>query len=255
MSVFDLEGKTAIVTGGAGGIGTEIAREYARAGAKVVLASRNQANLERLREELTGMGADALAIRTNVCDPSEVQNLVDETVRRFGSIDILVNNAGGALYFKPPEELSYEEWQQVIDLNLSAPFLCAKLVGAVMRKQMSGKIINIASVAGIKGAGGITHYASAKGGLINLSKSLASAWAEYNIHVNCIAPGLTKTPGIISKGLLPAEEDEDGNPLPSLTRPCDPVHVAYLAVFLASAASDHLTGETIPIRAMVGFDR
>ena len=84
---------------------------------------------------------------------------------------------------------------------------------------------------------------------------LASAWAKYGIHVNCIAPGLTRTPGIISKGMLPSEEDEDGVLLPALTRPCDPVHVAHLAVFLASAASDHITGETIPIRAMVGFDR
>lgn len=255
MSVFNLQGKTAIVTGGAGGIGIHIAREYARAGAHVVIASRNQANLNQVQLELTHMGAEALAIATNVCDPAEVQNLVDQTVDRFGTIDILVNNAGGAMFFKPPEDLSYEEWQQVIDLNLSAPFLCAKLAGEVMRKQMNGKIINISSVAGIKGAGGITHYGAAKGGLINLSKSLASAWAKYNIHVNCIAPGLTKTPGIINKGMLPSEEDEDGNPLPSLTKPSDPVHVAYLAVFLASAASDHLTGETIPIRAMVGFDR
>ena len=219
MSVFELTGKTAIVTGAAGGIGTEIAKEYARAGANVVLASRNQANLDQLQAELAGMDAQALAVATNVCDAQDVQHLVDETVRHFGAIDILVNNAGGALYFKPPEELSFEEWREVIDLNLSAPFLCAKLVGEVMRKQMSGKIINISSVAGIKGAGGITHYGAAKGGLIALSKSLASAWAKYNIHVNCIAPGLTKTPGIIAKGMLPPEEDEDGKPLPALTKP------------------------------------
>jgi 3-oxoacyl-[acyl-carrier protein] reductase len=255
VSIFRLDGKTAIVTGGAGGIGTQIAKEYARAGAQVVLASRNRTNLEALRKELAGMGANALAVAANVCDQAEVQRLVETTVNTFGAIDILVNNAGGALYFKPPEELSYEEWQEVIDLNLSAPFLCAKLVGAVMREQMNGKIINVSSVADIKGAGGITHYGAAKGGLISLSKSLASAWAKYNIHVNCIAPGLTKTPGIISKGLLPSELDAEGNPLPLLTKPAEPVHVAHLAVYLASAASDHLTGETIPIRAMVGFDR
>ena len=255
MSVFELQGKIAIVTGAAGGIGVEIAKEYARAGASVVLASRNQSNLDEVQQELTDMGAQAMAIATNVCDQQEVQSLIDATVNRFGGLDILVNNAGGALYFKPPEELSLEEWHEVIDLNLSAPFLCAKLAGEVMREQGAGKIINISSVAGIKGAGGISHYGAAKGGLISLSKSLASAWAKYNIHVNCIAPGLTKTPGIINKGMLPSEVDRDGNPLPSLTKPCDPVHVAYLAVYLASAASDHLTGEIIPMRAMVGFDR
>jgi 3-oxoacyl-[acyl-carrier protein] reductase len=255
MSEFSLEGKTAVVTGAAGGIGSEIVREYAKAGANVVLAGRNKDNLRRLEKEINDGGASALAVATDVCDPAEVANLVNLTVTTYGTIDILVNNAGGARFFKPPETLSFEEWREVIDLNLSAPFLCAKLIGEIMREQMSGKIINISSVAGIKGAGAISHYSAAKGGLISLSKSLASAWSKYNIHVNCIAPGLTKTPGIIDKGMLPSETDEKGNLLPRLNRPSDPVHTAYLAVFLASAASDHLTGETIPIRAMVGFDR
>jgi 3-oxoacyl-[acyl-carrier protein] reductase len=124
-----------------------------------------------------------------------------------------------------------------------------------MMQQKGGKIINIASVAGIKNSPSFPHYGAAKAGVINLTRTLASGWGQHNIHVNCIAPGLTATEGIKSLGWLPPDKDKDGNPVPPLQLPHGPEHVANLAVFLASEASDHLTGELIPIRALLEFDR
>jgi len=255
VSEFELKDKIAIVTGGAGGIGTRIALEYAKSGAHVVVASRNQERLEKVATEIKALGRESLVIATDVCVPEQVDNMVKQTVDRFGHIDILVNNAGGALHFKKPEVLSPDEWNAGIALNLTSVFLCSAAVGKVMIQQKSGKIINISSVAGLKSSAGFVHYGAAKAGVINLTKSLADGWGQYNIHVNCIVPGLTATEGITSLGMLPADKNEDGTPVPPLLFPHNPEHVASLAVFLASAASDHITGECIPIRALVSFDR
>jgi gluconate 5-dehydrogenase len=255
VSEFELKDKIAIVTGGAGGIGTRIALEYAKSGAHVVVASRNQEKLEKVATKIKALGRESLAIATDVCVPEQVDNMVKQTVDRFGHIDILVNNAGGALHFKKPEVLSPDEWNAGIALNLTSVFLCSTAVGKVMIQQKSGKIINVSSVAGLKSSAGFVHYGAAKAGVINLTKSLAEGWGQYNIHVNCIVPGLTATEGITSLGMLPADKNEDGTPVPPLLFPHNPEHVASLAVFLASAASDHITGECIPIRALVSFDR
>ena len=255
MSKFDLTDKVAIVTGGAGGIGSSIALEYSKAGAKVVVSSRKKENLDKIVAEIEALGGEALSIATDVCDADQVDNMVKQTVDTFGRLDILVNNAGGALHLKKALELSPEEWTAGITLNLTSPYLCGVAAARVMIPQKSGKIINISSVAGLKPVPGFPHYGASKAGLINLTYSLAADWAEHNIHVNCIAPGLTATPGIIKWGILPPDKREDGTPVPPLKHPHDPVHVANLAVFLASEASDHITGELIPIRAEVAFDR
>ncbi|HEY90769.1 MAG TPA: SDR family oxidoreductase [Dehalococcoidia bacterium] len=250
-----LEDKIAIVTGGGGGIGTCIAREFARAGAHVVVASRNRERLEEIAAEIKALNRESLAITTDITVPEQVETMVKQTLDTFGRIDILVNNAGGALHFKKPEELSFDEWNAGIALNLTGTFICSSIAGKVMIQQKGGKIINIASVAGIKPSAMFVHYGAAKAAVMNLTQSLASAWGQYNIHVNCIVPGLTATEGIRRFGMLPPDKNEDGTQIPPLLFPHDPEHVANLAVFLASAASDHITGECIPIRALVSFDR
>lgn len=250
---FQLKDKIAIVTGGAGGIGSRIAREYAKAGAHVVVASRNQENLDKVAVEIRALGRESLAIATDVTIPEQVDNMVKQTLNKFGHLDIMVNNAGGALFIKPPEVLSLDEWNAGIALNLTSVFLCSVAAAKVMMAQKSGKIINISSVAGIKDSPNFIHYGAAKAGVINLTKSLAASWGQHNINVNCIAPGLTATEGVAD--WLPPDKKEDGTPVPALQFPADPEHVAHLAIFLASAASERITGELIPIRALVGFDR
>ena len=179
--------------------------------------------------------------------------MVKQTVDRFGQLDIMVNNAGGALFIKPPEKLSPDEWNAGIALNLSSVFLCSVAAGKVMMAQKSGKIINIASVAGIKDSASFVHYGAAKAAVINLTKSLASCWGQYNININCIAPGLTATEGVAA--WLPPDKRDDGTLVPPLQLPPDPEHVAHLAVFLASEASERISGELIPIRTLDGSDR
>ena len=255
MSGLELRDKIAIVTGGAGGIGTCIALEYAKAGANVVVASRNQKNLDKVTAEIKALGRESLAVATDVCIPEQVNNMVKQTVDRFGRIDILVNNAGGALSIKKVEELSFDEWNATIALNLTGTFLCSIAAGKVMIKQKGGKIINISSVAGVKGSPSMAHYGAAKAGVINLTVCLASEWAQHNINVNCIAPGLTATEGIRRWGVLPSNKNEDGTLVPRLLFPHDPQNVADLAVFLASSASDHISGELMVIRGLVALDR
>lgn len=254
MSRFDLQDKIAIVTGGSGGgIGTNSAMAYAKAGAHVVVASRTKERLERVADEIRSLGRRSLAIVTDICIPEQVDNMVKETVEEFGRIDILLNNAGGGgLSLRNPEDTPLEEWNAVIALNLTGTFLCSVAAGKVMIEQKKGKIINVSSGAGTGGAAIMAHYAAAKAGVINLTRSLASAWAQHNINVNCIVPGLIVTEGTKNMGMVPAETEADGTPVPLLQYPPNPENVADLAVFLGSAASDRITGDLIPIAAIGG---
>ncbi len=238
MTRFDLKDKVAIVTGGTGGIGTSISKMFSEAGARIVVA------------DLKVNGGESLAIATDVTIPEQVDNMVQQTMDMFGRIDILVNNAGGAVALGKPEELSPANWNATIALNLTGTFLCSVAAGRAMIGQKSGKIINISSVVGIKGGSDWAPYGAAKAGVINLTLSLATAWAAHNVNVNCIAPGVVATPDMKSAGSIHPREKPDGTLIPSLLYPCDPENVADLALFLASSASDHLTGECIPIRGM-----
>ena len=243
-----LAGRVAIVTGGAGGIGSRIARAYTSAGAHVVIASRSQVKLDELASELSSNGPGALAIAADVTVPDDVTNLVDSTVAAFGRLDILVNNAGGAMFVKPPLDLKPDEWNAAIALNLTSVFLCSQAAARIMMDLGGGRIINVSSVAGIRMSPGFIHYGAAKAGVINLTKSLASCWGPNDINVNCIAPGLTATEGVAD--WLPPKTGKDGSPVPSLQFPPDPEHVADLAVFLASDGSARISGELFPIRAL-----
>ena len=241
----NLKDKVAIVTGGAGGIGSRIAKTYAGAGAKVVIASRSQGKLDKVAGEIDG---DVLALATDVTVPEQVDNMVAKTIDEFGGIDILVNNAGGAMFIKSPNDLEPNEWDAAIALNLSSVFLCSRAVSNNMMERGSGRIINISSVAGMRLSPSFVHYGAAKAGVINLTKGLAMSWAPNNINVNCIAPGLTATEGVAS--WLPEKTKEDGTSVPPLLYPPDPEHVADLALFLASELSAHISGELFPIRSL-----
>ena len=241
----NLKDKVAIVTGGAGGIGSRIAKTYAGAGAKVVIASRSQGKLDKVAGEIDG---EVLALATDVTVPEQVDNMVAKTIDEFGGIDILVNNAGGAMFIKSPNDLEPNEWDAAIALNLSSVFLCSRAVSNNMMERGSGRIINISSVAGMRLSPSFVHYGAAKAGVINLTKGLAMSWAPNNINVNCIAPGLTATEGVAN--WLPEKTKEDGTSVPPLLYPPDPEHVADLALFLASELSAHISGELFPIRSL-----
>ncbi|HJN51491.1 MAG: SDR family oxidoreductase [Pseudomonadales bacterium] len=249
MSENRLADKVAIVTGGGSGIGECIANEYAKEGANVVVASRNQENLKTVAADIKELGRESLAVATDVCVPEQVDNMVKQTMDKFGRIDILVNNAGAAITFKRVEELTLDEWNATVALNLTAPYMCSVAAGRVMIEQASGKIINVSSAAGLRGVSFMAHYSAAKRGLISLTESLASGWAKHNITVNCICPGLITTEVEIERGSIPPTTRKDGTPVPPLLYPPAPQNVADLALFLASSAADHITGELLPIRA------
>ena len=249
-----LDKKVALITGGSRGIGKSIALTYAEAGANVVIASRTQKYIDRVSEKIKELGRESLAIATDVCIPEQVDNMVKQTVDHFGRLDIMINNAGQGISTEP-QEISYKEWNDIIALNLTGVFLGCIAAGKVMIDQKQGKIINIASTAGVKGSPGMLHYSVAKAGVIMLTNNLAASWAEHNININCIAPGLTATERVIKWGILPPDKKEDGTPVPRLLRPPVPKNIADLALFLASSASDHITGELLIVRGHFPWDR
>ena len=243
---FDLHGKVAIVTGGNGGIGLGMARGLANAGARVTVAARNKEKSDSAVRELQALGADAIAIAVDVTDESSVQSLVRETVARWGRLDILVNNAGINIR-KPAHELALDEWRTVLDTNLTSTFLCVRSAYPEMKRAGGGKIINIGSMMSIFGASFAPVYGASKGGVVQLTKSLAVAWAKDHIQVNAVLPGWIDTdltrrgrkdiPGLEERVLARTPAGRWGT-----IDDC-----GGIAVFLASRASDFLTGTAIPL--------
>lgn len=252
MSRFELKDKVAIITGGGTGIGESIAREFTKVGARaVVLASRNQENLDRVAAEIKAAGGEALAVATDVRVPEQVENMVKQTVDRFGRLDIMVNNAGASFPVKA-EELSPNGWNAIIGINLNGVFLCSTAAARAMIPQKSGKIINISSMAGVSGSPMMVHYGAAKAGVINMTRSLSVEWAEHNINVNCIAPGMIETEGVRAQQILTAEAAGDGTDRPPLRLPGKVEDIANLVIFLASEEADHITGETFNCKGATG---
>jgi 2-deoxy-D-gluconate 3-dehydrogenase len=244
--VFDLSGKVAVVTGGNGGIGLGMARGLAQAGAGVVVAARNAAKSDAAVEDLKGRGATALAITVDVTQSAEVARMVEQTVATFGRLDILVNNAGTNIRH-PLHELDETDWHTVIDTNLSSAFLCCKAVYPVMKRQGAGKIINIGSMMSIFGASYAPAYAASKGGIVQLTKSIASSWARDNIQANAVLPGwidtdLTRR----AREVIPTLHDNVLRRTPA-GRWGTLDDMSGIAVFLASPASDFVTGAAIPV--------
>lgn len=245
-SSFNLTGKVAIVTGGNGGIGLGMARGLARAGASVVIAGRNQAKSESAAREIEALGAKALAVAVDVTDKNAVAGMVEATMKAFGRLDILINNAGINIR-NPAHTLSLDDWQAVIDTNLTSAFLCAQAAYPAMKKAGGGKVINIGSMMSIFGAGFAPAYAASKGGIVQFTKAIASSWAVDNIQANAILPGWIDT-DLTRKAReqLPALNENVLNRTPA-KRWGTIDDLAGAAVFLASPASDFVTGTAIPV--------
>jgi len=190
--MFDLRNKVAIVTGGNGGIGYGMALGLATAGARIVIAARNAAKSAAAVDLLKSGGADALAIEVDVTNEGSVTRLFEQTQSRCGRVDILINNAGINIR-KPVQELAFEEWQKVVSTNLDSAFLCCRAAHPHMKSTGGGKIINIGSMLSIFGAGFAPAYGASKGGIVQLTKSLAAGWAPDNIQVNAVLPGWVNT--------------------------------------------------------------
>ena len=245
--LFSLKGKTAIVTGGGRGLGEQIAIAFAEAGANVVVCSRKVENCIEVSEKLKQLGVESLALKCDVTNPEDVKQVVETTLEKFGSIDILVNNSG-ATWGAPVEEMPLEAFQKVINVNLVGTFLMSQTVGKIMIEQKAGKIINIASAAGLRGSNpevmNTIGYNTSKAGVINFTRDLAAKWGKHNIHVNALAPGFFPTK--MSKVLLEKYGDKilDGTPLGRYGTDKD---IKGVALFLAAPASDFVTGEVIVV--------
>ncbi|HET9148654.1 MAG TPA: glucose 1-dehydrogenase [Acetobacteraceae bacterium] len=246
MGLFDLGGRVAIVTGGNGGIGLGMAEGLARAGAAVLITGRNEAKNAEAARRLTESGAPAVALAADLTDEAACAALIEEAVRRFGRLDILVNNAGMNIR-KQPHDFTLAEWNLVLQTNLTSAFLCAQAAYPAMRDAGGGKIVNIGSMMSIFGASFAAAYGASKGGMVQMTKSLATAWAADNIQVNAILPGwietdLTRRARNEVRGLN--ERVLERSPVGRWGRPED---LAGIAVFLASPASDFITGTAIPV--------
>jgi 2-dehydro-3-deoxy-D-gluconate 5-dehydrogenase len=244
--VFDLKDKVAVVTGGNGGIGLGMARGLAAAGARVVVAARDQAKSRAAVAELNRLGPTALALAVDVSDEASVTALVAAITERCGRIDILVNNAGINIR-KPAQELSLGEWHRVLDTNLTSAFLCARAVYPAMKAAGGGKVINVGSMMSIFGASFAPAYGASKGGIVQLTKSLATAWARDNIQVNAVLPGWIDTD-------LTRRARQEVSGLHENVLRRTPAgrwgaidDLAGVAVFLASPASDFITGTAVPV--------
>ncbi len=243
MNPFDLKGKAALVTGGNGGIGLGIAKGLAQAGADVAIAGRNQA---KNAAALKTLGGKAIALTVDVNDGAQVKRMVADTVKAFGGLDILVANAGINIR-KPPQDYNAEEWRQVIDTNLNSVFVCCQAAYPEMKRRGGGKIVTIGSMTSIFGLALGSAYASTKGAVVQLSKSLAIAWAKDNIQVNSILPGWIDTDLTRSaRQQIPALNERilQGTPAGRWGEPAD---LAGTAVFFCGRGSDFVTGTALPV--------
>lgn len=244
--LFDLTGRVAIITGGSVGLGRQMAEGLAEMGANLVLCARKKERCEQAAKELQNLGVETLALGCDVKDPASIRSVVDVAVSKFGRIDVLINNAGTS-WGAPVEEMRLEHWNKVIETNLTGTFLFAQAAGKFMVNQRRGKIINIASVAGIRGAPpefqAIGYHAS-KGGVIAFTKDLACKWGIHNIQVNAIAPGWFPTN--MSAVVIEKNKETFLRKIP-LGRFGNKDDLKGAAVFLASDASNYVTGHVLVV--------
>lgn len=245
--LFDLKGKVAIITGGGGGLGTQMATALADAGCTVILCSRKIENGEAAVAELQKNGANAKAYACDVTNLEQVNALVNNVIKEFGRIDILINNSG-TTWGETVEDMPLHAWEKVMNVNVTGTFLMSQAVGKQMIEQKKGKIINIASVAGLKAEPpevlNAIGYSTSKGAVVHFTKDLARKWAQHNITVNAIAPGFF--PSKMTKVVLERRGDaiKEKNPMKRIGGEHD---LKGVALMLASAASDFITGQIIAV--------
>ncbi|WP_180956645.1 SDR family NAD(P)-dependent oxidoreductase [Bacillus canaveralius] len=240
-----VEGRVSIVTGAAMGLGREIAIELAKAGSRIIVADIEKEKGHAFVEELSRLGKEAFYVNVDVGNEESVKEMVERSLNHYGQVDILVNSAG-VTQGKPMEEISVDDWDFVLDINLRGPFLCTKYLLPCMKEQRYGRIINISSIAAMMGGGfvGTSHYASSKAGIIGLTIASAKETASYGITVNAIAPGPCRTR--LSSSWLAEHEDEMARtiPIPKVGEPAD---IANAVLFFASEKSNYITGQTLAV--------
>jgi 2-dehydro-3-deoxy-D-gluconate 5-dehydrogenase len=243
MNLFDLKGKAALVTGGNGGIGLGMARGLAGSGATVAIAGRDKT---KNAQALKALGAKTISLEADLRDEKSCRAMVEQAAERLGRLDILINNAGTNIR-KPPQDYSLEEWKLVLDTNLTSAFVAAQAAYPHMKRAGAGKIVNIGSMMSIFGAAFVAPYGASKGGIVQLTRALACAWARDRIQVNAVLPGWIDT-ALTQR----ARQDVAGLNERVLTRtPAgrwgEPEDLAGIAIFLSSKASDFITGTAIPV--------
>jgi len=245
--LFDLTGKTAIITGGGRGLGEQMAEGLAEAGANIVLCSRKKEACQQVADRLARLDVKTLALTCDISQPEDIKNVVHQTIEIFGRIDILINNSG-ATWGAPVEEMPLEAWQKVMNINVTGTFLMSQEAGKEMIKQKAGKIINIASIAGLGGTDpqymDTIGYNTSKGAVITFTKDLAVKWGQHNIQVNAIAPGFFPTK--MSGAIMEQGKDYFLSQTP-LKRFGSEADLKGAAVFLASAASNYITGDILTV--------
>ncbi len=239
-----LEGKVALITGAGSGMGRATALLFAREGAKVAVNDVNLASAEKTAEEIQKAGGTAIAVQADIAEAREVNAMFDRVINELGGIHILVNNAGISVG-APALEMSLEMWDRVMGVMLRGNFICSQRAGQWMVKNHGGKIVNVASIAGLRSHPGMSAYATAKAGIIHLTHALAMEWGPYNINVNCIIPGGTRTPMLQTHDVpITDEQIKDFIPLGHLGEPED---IANAALFLASEDARQISGVGLPV--------
>lgn len=245
LKEYDLSGKVAVVTGAGKGLGEQIALALAEAGADLALVGRNRRNLEAVSAGVRKMGRKAIVIRADVRREKDVARMGRQAYESFKRIDILVNNAG-VIQRAPAMKISLQDWQEVIDTNLTGPFLCMKACQPIMARQGGGSIVNLASGAGLFGRANMSSYCASKAGLVNLTRALAIEWAKDKIRVNAIAPGQFETdmgaPLLNDRKAL--REFMKNIPLRRIGKPRE---IGLWAVMLASDAAAYMTGQVVVV--------
>ncbi|MCZ6887173.1 MAG: glucose 1-dehydrogenase [Gammaproteobacteria bacterium] len=246
MTSFDLTGKTAIVTGGNGGIGRGIAIELARAGANVTIAARDAEKNAQTQREIDALGKKCIAVRCDVNSAQDIAAAIDATTDAFGAFQILVNNAGISGGLAAPQDLTDEQWDDVVQTNLTSVFKFCRAAYPMLEAEGGGKIINIGSMYSIFGSPFVANYSASKGGIVQLTKSLATSWAGVNIQVNAILPGWITTDMTAPIKQMDALYQQIIARTPA-GRFGEPEECGGAAVFLASAAADFVTGQSIAV--------
>ncbi|HLJ93012.1 MAG TPA: SDR family oxidoreductase [Gemmataceae bacterium] len=250
MSVWDkfrLDGRRALITGGSRGLGQAIAHALAEAGADLVLVAREEASLQQAQRELQSLGRHVATVAADLAVPAEVEKMCATVLAEHGPIHILINNVGGRRMSIATEEMPLEDWQRLVDLNLTSAFVCTKRIGGAMLERRSGRIINVASICGQIATKGIhgRHYETAKAALIGFTKAVAADWASFGITVNAIAPGGFMTePNRRWFRERPGFQREIEGYIP-MGRLGEPEELGPLALYLASDASSYMTGSVV----------